>query len=100
MKRRRRKSNPVRKVLWFFLLMLVITSIQTWYVQDQEGRHLEERRQTTQAQIDLLQTEIQRLNHTLDNITDDEFIEALARRNLGMVKEGEWVLIDIQGGAD
>ncbi len=55
-----------------------------------------EQREITQAQIDLLDEEIQRLQHTLDNITDDEYIEAMARKNLKMVKEDEWVLIDIQ----
>lgn len=95
MKRRRRKS-PIRKILWFFLLLLVVSGFRTWYIQEKEGRRLVEQREITQAQIDLLDEEIQRLQHTLDNITDDEYIEAMARKNLKMVKEDEWVLIDIQ----
>ena len=100
MKRRRRKSSPIRKILWFFLLLLVITSFRTWYIQEKEGSRLMEQRDTAQAQIDLLNAEIQRLQHTLDHITDDEYIEAMARKNLKMVKEDEWVLIDIQEGKD
>lgn len=100
MKRRRRKSSPIRKILWFFLLLLVITSFRTWYIQEKEGSRLLEQRETTQAQIDLLNAEIQRLQHTLDHITDDEYIEAMARKNLKMVKDDEWVLVDIQEGKD
>lgn len=100
MKRRRRKASPIRKILWFFLLMLVISNFRTWYIQEKEGRRLEEQREITQAQIDLLDTEIQRLQHTLDHITDDEYIEAMARKNLKMVKDDEWVLIDIQEDKD
>lgn len=100
MKRRRRKASPIRKILWFFLLMLVISSFHTWYIQEKEGNRLKEQRDTIQAQIDLLNAEIQQLQHTLDNITEDEYIEAMARKNLKMVKEDEWVLIDIQEGKD
>lgn len=96
MKRRRRKASPIRKILWFFLLLLVISSFRTWYIQEKEGRRLVEQREITRAEIDLLDTEIKRLQNTLDHITDDDYIEALARKNLKMVKDDEWVLIDIQ----
>jgi cell division protein FtsL len=100
MKRRRRKPSLARKILWFFLLMLAFTSLRTWYIQEQESRHLDQERQQYQAQIDLLDAEIERLRNTLENITDDEHIEAMARKNLKMIKENEWVLIDIQDGKE
>ena len=100
MKRRRRKPSVARKILWFFLLILAFTSLRTWYIQEQESHILEQERQQYQAQIDLLDAEIERLRNTLENITDDEHIEAMARKNLRMVNENEWVLIDIQKGKD
>jgi len=80
--------------------MLAISSLRTWYIQEQESKTLEHQREQVQAQIDLLDTEILRLRDTLENITDDAHIEAMARKNLRMVHENEWVLIDIQKGKD
>ncbi len=92
----RRKSSPIRKILWLFLLLLIINSLRTWYTQEKEARKLQAEEEAYQEQITLLQSEIEKLQYTLENITDDEFIEAIARKNLKMVREDEWVLIDIQ----
>ena len=100
MKRRRKRTNIVTKVIWVFLLMFIFSNMRTWYIQERESRSLNQQQQQYQAQIDQLEEEIERLRHTLENITDDEYIEAMARKNLKMVKENEWVLIDIQNGRD
>lgn len=96
--KRRRKSSLGRKILWLFLLILCLSSLRTWYIQEQESRSLDQQHQQIQARTDVLEAEIQRLRGTLENITDDEHIEAMARKNLKMVYEHEWVLIDIQHG--
>ena len=100
MKRRRKRMNIVTKIIWVFLLMFIFSNMRTWYIQERESRSLSQQQQQYQAQIDQLEEEIERLRHTLENITDDAYIEAMARKNLKMVKENEWVLIDIQNGRD
>ena len=100
MKRRRRKSSVGRKLIWLFLLMLALSSLRTWYIQEQESRSLLEQERQIQAQMDLLEVEIQRLKDTLENITDDDYIESMARKNLRMLREDEWLLIDIQHGKE
>lgn len=100
MKRRRRKSSFGRKILWLFLLLLIFSSVRTWYMQEQESRSLAREEEQVQDRINELEKEIQRLRGTLENITDDAYIESIARKNLKMVREDEWVLVDIQHGKD
>ena len=90
----------ITKALWIFMLIFAATSLRTWYIQERESRMLEEKRETYQASIHQLEEEIHQLRNTLENITGDEYIESVARHNLRMVKEDEWVLIDIQKGRE
>ena len=96
MAKRRRRSSLSRKLFWLAVILLALNPLRTWYIQEQESRELQRQRTYAQEQKEALEEEIESLRHTLENITDDEHIEAMARRNLRMVNEDEWVLIDLQ----
>ncbi|SDY99960.1 septum formation initiator family protein [Tindallia californiensis] len=96
MARRRKKSSLSRKIFWIVVILLALNPIRTWYTQEQERRELEELHHHAQKQVESLEEEIEALRYTLEHITEDEYIEAMARQNLRMVREDEWVLVDIQ----
>ena len=99
-KRKRRRSSLSRKLFWLVVILLALNPLRTWYIQEQESRELQQQRIYAQQQKEELEAEIEALRHTLENITDDEYIESRARQNLRMVNEDEWVLIDIQNTRD
>jgi len=96
MAKKRKRSSLSRKLFWLIVLLLALNPLRTWYIQEQERRELESQYAYAQQQAEELEEEIEALRHTLENITNDEHIEAMARQNLRMVNEDEWVLIDIQ----
>lgn len=93
---KKKRSSLSKKLFWLILLLLILNPIRTWYIQEQERKELNAQHALVQQQVETLEQEIEGLRHTLENITDDEHIEAMARKNLRMVHEDEWVLIDIQ----
>ncbi|RQD67653.1 MAG: hypothetical protein D5S00_10210 [Tindallia sp. MSAO_Bac2] len=100
MAKQKKRSSLSRKFFWLVVILLALNPLRTWYTQEQERRDLEEQYAKAQQQEQELEAEIEELRHTLENITEDEYIEAMARQNLRMVHEDEWVLIDIQSHGD
>jgi len=57
-------------------------------------RDLETKRELAEGEISQLEIEIRRLNHEIENSGTLEFIEKVAREELGMVKPREIIYID------
>ena len=87
-----------RAILSVFLLLLIISLTQNVVKLVNRGLILRRER----AKLEVLKKEGQVLEAKLDYMKTDDFLEREARDNLGLIKEGETVIIlpSAHGGQD
>ena len=86
----------IKNVLLCFFLIYVVITLTNQQLSIAKLRRAE---QDSQAKIQKVRTENERLKAMISNANTDEYIEKLAREQLGLVKPGEKVYVD-QSGAD
>ncbi len=69
----------------YFLAMFALNIVRSQQLGDQESR--------LQADIDELQSRYERLQALEQYLSSDEYVESVAREQLGLVKEGETAFI-------
>lgn len=91
MKKKNKRRFRFRRLL---LIGLVIYLSAIFVHQSTLISNLEDKRQKTETEIKGLETEIRELNKEIENSDSLEFVEKVARNDLGMVKPREIIYID------
>ena len=77
-------------IVGYFLVMGATSALRSRQLSEREGRF--------EAEIAGLQQRYERLEALRDYLTSDEYIEAVAREQLGLVGEGQTSIIVIPAG--
>lgn len=96
--RRQRLRRMVGWALLSLLLLLLAWIGYAFYLQVHTVLSLRGQHHDLQARIQSLQAQNQALRHELSLAADDEYLEYLARKWLGLVKKGEVKYILPPGG--
>lgn len=88
--RKKKKVGFVRIVFFAILLYIVVIMMN----QSKLMNELEGKKMVLQKEIDVLEDEIEDLNTELEESDSLEFVEKVAREELGMVKPREIIVID------
>lgn len=91
MKKKKRKKI---KLIHVFLSLLFIYVAIIYYNQNMMLKELEVKKEQNLVEINKLKDEIQDLNTQIESSDSLEFIERIARDDLGMVKPREIIYID------
>lgn len=89
-KRKKKKFGIVRIIIFAMMLYFLVIMIN----QNKLMKELEGKKMVLQNEIHILEEEIDDLNTELENSDSLEFIEKVARDELGMVKPREIIVID------
>ncbi|MGI6077620.1 MAG: FtsB family cell division protein [Fastidiosipilaceae bacterium] len=90
-------SVPVKKIrltgpfIVFLLVILVIATVIVLVRQQNTRAQLLERQSELNEQLDAVSKESESLASQLENVNNDDYIERIARDELGMVRPGEIV---------
>lgn len=90
-KRRRRKKLKLGRV---FIILLVLHIGFTLFNQKKLMDELNRKKKKIQVEIETLKAEIEELNDEIENSDSLQFVEKIAREELGMVKPREIIYID------
>lgn len=91
------KRTKKRKGIRISHVLLIILLVYVGFVMNHQRKlmnNLQERRASVETQISSLEREIQMLNEEIGRSGTLEFIEKVARDDLGMVKPREIIYID------
>ena len=89
-KKRKKKIGIVRIVFFAILVYILVIMIN----QNKMMKELEGKKMVLQNEIHTLEDEIDNLSEELENSDSLEFVEKVAREELGMVKPREIIVID------
>lgn len=90
----KKKPRKKLKLIHVFLSFLFIYVAVVFFNQSKMLNELEAKKQQNISEVDKLKVEIEDLTHQVDNSNTLEFIERIAREDLGMVKPREIIYID------
>ncbi|ADQ15391.1 FtsB family cell division protein [Halanaerobium hydrogeniformans] len=76
-------------------VILIIAAFNFWNNLSRMSR-LDEEIEEMEARIAQAEAENEELKYQLENTTDEEYIEQVAREKLGLVKPGEMLLVPIE----
>lgn len=90
-KKRKKKKLSIRRIIFLGIILYVVTILinQNRLMSDLEGK-----KNLLTNEIHILEDEIEELNDELENSDSLEFVEKVAREELGMVKPREIIVID------
>lgn len=87
-------KNKKVKLRYVVLFAIVIYSIISVVNQRMLVRDLELKKQQLKEEIVALEEDVKNLDETIKNSDSSEFIEKVAREDLGMVKPNEIIYVD------
>lgn len=90
-KKKKKKKVGVLKIIVFAMLLYIMVIMIN---QNKLMKELEGKKMVLQKEIHILEEEVDDLSKELENSDSLEFIEKVARDELGMVKPREIVVID------
>lgn len=93
MKKKKRKKRKINFLHIIFLIIL-FNIFGVIINQNKLMRNLEGKKMVLQSEIDVLKDEVEDLTEELENSESLEFVEKVARDELGMVKPREIIVID------
>ena len=91
--KKKRKKKKISKLRIVFIGLLIYVAV-IMLNQNSMMRDLENKKTLLTEDIHILEEEIEELNDELDNSDSLEFVEKVAREELGMVKPREIIVID------
>lgn len=89
-KRKKKRIRPLHLILIFLLIYITVIMID----QRRLMKGLQTRKAELEIEIGTLERDISQLNKEIENSGSLEFVEKVAREELGMVKPRERVYID------
>lgn len=90
---RTRKSGEI-KIHRIILIVLILYFIYTYISQNNLSRRLNVKKNKYEEEIQVLENDIDLLNREISNSDSLDFIEKVAREELGMVKPREIIVVD------
>ena len=80
-----------RKLHWGRLILIAVLLVSAWKMYGRIEQYLDLKHEVAlcQAALDVVQAEYDSKVETIELLSDDAYIERLARENLGMVIKGE-----------
>lgn len=90
-KRKKRKKLGLFRIVFFAMLIYVMVILVN---QNKMMKEIEAKKLTLETEIGVLEEEIEELNIELESSDSLEFVEKVARDELGMVKPREIIVID------
>jgi len=90
----KKKKKKKLKISRIFIFIVIINIMLVFKNQKDLKQELEAKRESAQAEIDNLQRDIDELNNEIEDSDSLQFVEKVARDELGMVKPREIVYID------
>lgn len=94
MKKKKKKQKQKFKIRHALIIFLFIYIALIYYNQNKLLHELEAKEETKIAEIEELKGEIKQLNAQISTSDSLEFIEKIAREDLGMLKPREIIYID------
>ncbi len=91
--RKKRKKKKISKLHIIFIGLLIYVAV-IMINQNSMMRDLENKKALLTKDIHILEEDIEELNDELENSDSLEFVEKVAREELGMVKPREIIVID------
>ena len=85
------EKNQRRQINWFVIIMIIMFLLAAFKLGEQAitYRDLSQERIKAEERLKSAQEENERLNQEKEQLNDPEYIEKLAREELGMTKNGE-----------
>ncbi len=85
------EKNQRRQINWFVIIMIIMFLLAAFKLGEQAitYRDLSQERIKAEERLKSAQEENDRLNQEKEQLNDSEYIEKLAREELGMTKNGE-----------
>ena len=85
------EKNQRRQINWFVIIMIIMFLLAAFKLGEQAitYRDLSQERIKAEERLKAAQEENDRLNQEKEQLNDPEYIEKLAREELGMTKNGE-----------
>lgn len=85
------EKNQRRQINWFVIIMIIMFLLAAFKLGEQAitYRDLSQERIKAEERLKSAQEENDRLNQEKEQLNDPEYIEKLAREELGMTKNGE-----------
>ena len=97
-RRRKKKKVAASKVLFWSFLVLILGSMMVSFIQNQvEISSKKQELEAVQEQLDAQLAQNTELSRILEEGTEQEIIERIARDQLGYAKPGERVFVDTSG---
>lgn len=90
----KRKNKKGLRLIHVFLVFLVLYVVIVLNHQRGLMKNLDSKKVVNQAEVEKLEKEIEALNKEIDSSDSLEFVEKIARNELGMVKPREIIYID------
>ncbi len=92
-----RRPIKLKGVIVILLIAYLVHTLSAQYIGIRKARAEENRIRT---QIEQMEEENQRLREELKMMQRDEYIEKAAREELGLIKSGEIMFVDVNYGSD
>lgn len=83
-----------------FLAIIIVFALNKFYLNYREIIQIKEQICRMNQEIELARERKLKLIEEIKNINDPEYIEEIARKELGLVKPGELLLIPVEDGAE
>lgn len=97
---KKKKTKAKFRLIHFIILFLIVYVAIVFNHQRKLLNNLDSKKEINEAKIEELEKEIEDLNEEIENSETLEFVEKVARDELGMVKPREIIYIDVNKPKD
>ncbi|SJZ73887.1 FtsB family cell division protein [Selenihalanaerobacter shriftii] len=91
-----KKYAKTSKKLMIVSLIILVSIVYSFFKADAKIKNMKHRLRGLETEAKKLNREVSILNRKLDRVNSNEFIEEIARKDLGLVKPGETLYIIIE----
>lgn len=93
---RQKKDFILNPLIITIVLVIALTAAFNFYQNIEKRQQIEAEIEKTEAEIAAAQSDNKKLKQHLKDSSNYEYIEEIARKKLGLVKEGEKLLIPVE----
>ena len=97
---KKKKTKAKFRLIHFIILFLIVYVAIVFNHQRKLLNNLDSKKEINEAKIEELEKDIEDLNEEIENSETLEFVEKVARDELGMVKPREIIYIDVNKPKD
>lgn len=93
---RQKKDFLLNPVTIIIVLIIIITAVFHFYQNSRKIDHLQNKIKNIENKIESSEAENKKLKKQIINSDNHEYVEEMAREKLGLIKEGEKLLIPVE----